>query len=77
MKVKDLVKKLLELDQDATVVKNSDNFELKGAIIEVYYIPQYDTGKRKIGTFIDAFDNESYDKEVFELFGGSEKIVKI
>lgn len=76
MKVKELVEQLLKEDQEATVVKTSDNFELNHAIVEVQTIGVY-KGNKVNKSFYDAFDGESYNKDVWELFSGNENVVKI
>jgi hypothetical protein len=77
MKVKELIEKLLKEDQEATVVKTSDNFELNGATVEVNGF--YSTTATKVKrNFRDAFDGESYDSDVWSLLSnGDTKIIKI
>ena len=76
MKVKDLIKQLLKEDQEATVVTTSSNFELNGATVELdgFYSATATKVKRN---FMDAFDGETYNADVWELLNGDTKIVKI
>lgn len=77
MKVKDVIKALLTCDQEATVIVTSDNFELRGADVAVSYVHQYNDGLKETKTFTDAFDHDDYDKEVYLIVGGTEKVVFI
>lgn len=77
MKVKDLVKRLLEVDQEAEVITQSGNFELHGALVPVEGIIVVDTAKKVKKTFRDAFDGESFEKEVWQTIGGTEIVVWI
>lgn len=77
MKNKDLIAKLQELDPESEVVIHSDNFELRGAIVPLRSINVYDTSKKIIEGFSDAFDGGYYTKEVYDLFNGEEKIILI
>lgn len=77
MIVKDLISKLLTMDENAIVVIKSPNFELGGAKVPVSFVHQYNECLRNKKTFRDAFDGEMYDKEIFTLMGGHEKVVDI
>ncbi len=77
MKVKEIIEKLQQCDPEATVITSSSNFELRNADIEVTCVHQYDTGKKEIRTFTDAFDYEDYDTEIWTIVEGEEKIVYI
>lgn len=77
MKVRDLKAKLDEFDDDAEVLVSSSNFELNNSMVSANSARQYETGKRERKGFRDAFDGESYSKEVWDLFYGDEKIVII
>lgn len=77
MKVKDVIKKLQECDSEAEVITCSSSFELHGADVSVTMIHQYDTGNKTERTFFDAFDHEYYEKEVYSITGGTEKVVYI
>ena len=77
MKVKELIEKLQTLDPEADVVTLSHNMELNEAIVLVTSVVQYNTGKKEIRPYFDAFDYESYDKEVFTTGNGNLPIVYI
>jgi len=77
MKVKDLIRQLKDLDPEATVIVTSDNFDLKYSKIVATYAIQSHEGSKETGTFIDAFDGESYDAETWSLIGGEEIVVEI
>lgn len=77
MKVKDLIEKLKECDQNATVIVTSSNYELRGARVEASGPHQYNEGIRKVETFTDDFDYEDYSKEVWSIVGGKEPVVVI
>lgn len=77
MKVKDLIKKLESMNQEAYVIVSSSNFE-KGNIDELLLnITQHSTGNRTLKQFRDAFDGESYTSEVWSIFGGDLPVVKL
>jgi len=75
MKVKDLIKKLETLDQDATVIVTSPNFELNGASVPVSFVHQYNEGSKKLQTFRDAFDYVAYSTETWTIIGGKTPVV--
>lgn len=77
MKVKDLIDKLKTMDQDAVVIVASDNFELNGATVEVHYVHEHKGGSKENRIFRDAFDGETYDKEVYSISGGIMTVVLI
>ncbi len=77
MKVKDVLKLLENCDQEAEVIVCSSNFELNHAEVPVSMVHQYDTGSKEKQTFRDAFDGETYDKEVYSIVGGKENVVLI
>ena len=77
MKVSELITKLQALDQDAEVTVTSANFELNGAYVSATLIRQYNEGKKFSETFRDAFDGETYDKEVWSMTGGDCRVVMI
>jgi uncharacterized protein YkuJ len=77
MKVKDLIKKLEALDQDAEVIVTSSNFELNGASVPVSYVHQYNEGSKKVQTFRDAFDGYTYSKETWLINGGKTPVVMV
>lgn len=63
MKVKDLIKKLEAIDQEAIVVVTSDNFEQGNAKKQAKYIREF-KGDIVKEVFRDAFDGDSYTSEV-------------
>jgi arylsulfatase A-like enzyme len=63
MKVKELIKKLQELDQNAIVVVTTDNFEQGNSKKQAKHIHEFKGEIVKKG-FRDAFDGESYTSEV-------------
>lgn len=77
MKVKDVIKKLEALDQNAEVITKSSNFELNGASVPVSFIHQYNEGSKETRTFRDAFDGETYSKETWSTVGGQIPVVII
>lgn len=77
MKNKELIEKLQALDPEAEVITASSNFELRGAEVAVSFVHQYDKGRKETKTFVDAFDHESYEKEVFSIVGGNENVIYI
>ena len=77
MKVKDLIKKLEALDQDAEVIVTSSNFELNGASVPVSFVHQYNEGSKKVQTFRDAFDGDTYSKETWSIIGGKTPVVMV
>jgi len=77
MKVKELVKHLLEVDQEATVIGPNSNFEQGHVDIELKYIWESHTGKKKVEHFTDAFDYTNYTKETWSCNDGKESVVKI
>jgi uncharacterized protein YkuJ len=77
MKVKDVIKKLEALDQNAEVITTSSNFELNGASVPVSFIHQYNEGSKKTETFRDAFDGGTYSRETWSIVGGETPVVKI
>ena len=77
MKVKDAIKKLQTLDQEAELIVTSSNFELNNANVPVSFIHQYNEGSTKTRQFRDAFDGDTYSKEVWSIIGGNIPVVKI
>lgn len=77
MKVKDLIKKLEGLDQNAEVIVTSSNFELNGASVPVSFVHQYNEGSKKLQTFRDAFDGDTYSKETWSIIGGQTPVVMV
>jgi hypothetical protein len=75
MKVKDLIEKLKEMDPEAIVITQSDNFEMNGSDVPISLVHQYETGSTKITKFWDAFDGGSYDSVTYSIFGGDLKVV--
>ena len=60
------LKKFLEkLDDNMPLVKKSDNFELRGAIIEGNYYPRVAKFRTEKRWFRDAFDYIDYAIEVY------------
>jgi hypothetical protein len=59
MIVKELIKKLEALDQNAEVIVKSSNFELNGANVSVTYVHEYSNGRKNTETFTDAFDGNT------------------
>ena len=77
MLVEELIELLKGCDPKATVIVTSSNFELRGADVAVSQVHQYNEGHKETKTFRDAFDYEDYDKEVYSIRGGNEKVVFI
>jgi len=77
MTVKDLIKKLEVLDQNAEVIVTSSNFELNGASVSVSFVHQYNEGSKKVQTFRDAFDGDTYSKETWSVIGGQTPVVMV
>jgi hypothetical protein len=77
MKVKELVEKLLKMDQEATVITRSDNFELNGADVELKYVSEYKTGSKRVESFRDAFDGGKYSAETWSRLGGNESVITV
>lgn len=77
MKVKDLIKKLEALDQNAEVIVTSSNFELNGANVPVSFVHQYNDGSKRVKTFRDAFDGDTYSKETWSIIGGQTPVVMV
>lgn len=66
MKTVGELKKFLEtLDDNIPIIKNSVNFEHKGAIIEGV-IANVNRYSKTTETFMDAFDYGTYTKDVYE-----------
>lgn len=63
MKVKELIKKLQKLDQNAIVVVTTDNFEQGNSKKQAKYIHEF-KGDIVKESFRDAFDGGSYSSEV-------------
>lgn len=77
MKVKDLVKKLEALDQNAIVVVTTDNFEQGHSNIEAKGIREF-KGEIVKESFRDAFDGGSYSSDVVRYDDkGKKKFVQI
>lgn len=77
MKNKDLIKELKKLDPEAEVIVTSSNFEQNNAKVPVSFIHQYNEGSKKTQQFRDAFDYETYNKEVVSIIGGDLKVILI
>lgn len=77
MKVKDLIKKLEALEQNAEVIVTSSNFELNGARVPVSVVHQYNEGSKEVRTFRDSFDGETYSKETWSIVGGQTPVVMV
>ena len=77
MKVKELIAKLQLLDQDASVIVCSSNFELRHANVDVSFVHQYNTALKKTCAFTDGFDYGRYDKDTWSMVGGTNKAVYI
>jgi len=77
MKVKELIKKLEALDQNAEVIVTSSNFELNGASVPLSFVHQYNEGSKKTQTFRDAFDGDTYSKETWSIIGGKIPVVMV
>lgn len=78
-KVKDLVKELLKLDQNAVVVKTTDNFEQGQSEVEASGVEEFE-GVLSNENFRDAFDGGTYTKKVVKRFSKDKnktKFVKI
>jgi hypothetical protein len=66
MKTVGELRKFLEtLDDNIPIIKNSTNFEQKGAIVEGVFA-NVDKYSKETETFMDAFDYENYTKEVYK-----------
>lgn len=76
MKVSELIEKLSECDPNAEVIMRSDNFELHGSLVPVKYVNAF-KAQRKLETFRDAFDGETYSTEVFNVIDGNLTVVKL
>lgn len=77
MKVKDLIKKLGDVDQDAEVVVTTSNFEQGNSKIPASYVHTY-KGEVVSERFRDAFDNETYNTDVIRRRdNGSKNFVEI
>ena len=74
-KVKDLVKDLLKLDQNAVVVKTTDNFEQGQSTVLASSLDVFD-GTLEKQSFRDAFDGGSYSSEVVKRVLTKDKKVK-
>jgi len=77
MKVKELIEKLKGQDPEATVIITSSNFELNGADVPLSGVIGGESGSKHMKTFRDAFDNETYEKEVWSPYGGQEKVISL
>ena len=75
MNVKDLIAQLQTCNQEAEVLVISANYGLGDSLVSVSFVHQTNEGFSKTKTFRDAFDYETYTKEVWEAFGGKEPIV--
>lgn len=64
-------------DPEAEVLVKSNNFELKGADVPASVVYQSMEGSKKIKTFVDAFDHETYEKEIWSMFGGDLPVIYI
>ncbi len=77
MKVKDAVKALLELDQEAELIIQSPNVELCGNAVKISSFTPYEQGSKKVQSFRDFFDNTRYNEEVWFFSGGNLPVVYI
>lgn len=77
MKVKQLIKRLQSCDPDSVVLVTSSNFELNNAGIPVNFVTETKEGSKTKRHFRDAFDGESYTKEVWSSYGGKLKVVHL
>ena len=77
MKVKEFIKLLEALNQDAEVIVVSSNFELKGATVAVSHVFEYKEGSKKTKVFRDAFDGEHYNVETWSVIGGDIPVVLV
>lgn len=78
MKVKDLILKLQALDQDAIMVTIDDNImEMQGALVTATCVTQYDKAKKTTERFTDAFDDTTYNEDIWSFRGGEESIIII
>ncbi len=77
MKVKDAIKQLKKLDPEAVILVTSSNFELNGAEVPLSYLHSYKTGTKQMRTFRDAFDGETYQKEVWSIINGKLSVVTL
>lgn len=77
MKVKDLIIELQAMDENAEVVITSENFELRGANVSASRVYQYDQCKKITRQFRDAFDGDTYFKEVWSLIDGDTSVVML
>lgn len=76
MKVKELIKELNKFPQDAIVLVTSTNFELNYSDVALSYI--YAIPAKKIKReFRDAFDGESYHKDIYVYDENGDNCVKI
>lgn len=75
MKVKDLIKELKALDQNAEVIVRSSNFELNGEMVSVSFVHQYNGGSKKNQTFRDVFDGTTYSQETWSIISGETPVV--
>lgn len=77
MKVKDYIKELQKLNQEAEMIGVSSNYELRGALVPIDSVHQYNEGSKKTQTFRDDFDGETYDKETWSIVGGNLPVVLV
>jgi len=77
MKVKDAIEALQKLDPEAILLKKSDNFEQNGATVPVSHFGVYPSAKEKRVTFRDAFDGDTYESTVYDLFDGDISAVNV
>lgn len=77
MKVKELMKKLEMFDPEAEVLVSSKNFELNRTNVAVSLIYQSMEGSKQVKTFVNAFDHETYEKEIWSTFGGNLPVIYI
>lgn len=74
--VKELIEKLQKVDQNAIVIKTSNNFELRCADVKVNDILET-TGEFVNRKFQDSFDGETYNGKVFIRGEGNVKVVTL
>ncbi len=56
---------------------SSSNFELRGAHVPLSSVHQYNEGSKKNNEFRDAFDGETYTKEIWSIVGGQIPVVMV
>ena len=72
----ELIAKLQAIEGDPEVIVTSSNFELNNALVGLTSVTEYRVTK-KYETFRDAFDGDTYSKEVYKLVGGTTTAIYI